>query len=294
MATPTLPMRKQTAQAPLAPKFSLGDISSKGPGLPTRLIMHATAGFGKTSFGAMTPKPIFIQSRGETGLETLIDARQLPETPHFPTAQDWMSMMGQLDFLLEGEHEFKTLVIDTINGAERLCHEYTCDIEYGGDWGEKGFTAYAKGYDTALAPWREFLSKLDRLRERKRMTIILLCHTQVKNFKNPEGSDYDRYQPKMHEKTWALTQEWADIVLFGHYETLLVGRGNKEEIDPTKRAKAVGGMERIMLTGRTAAWDAKNRLGLPAQIECGDSAQETWKAFVAAAKAAKEAGVTNG
>jgi hypothetical protein len=243
----------------------------------------------------MAPKVIFIQARGETGLETLIDANQLPETPHFPNAaQNWQDVNSQLDFLLTEEHSYRTLAIDTVNGIERLCHEYTCDTEYGGDWGERGFMGFHKGFETSLAPWREFLSKLDRLRTEKRMSIILLCHTQVKNFKNPEGSDYDRYQTKMHDKTWALTKEWADIVLFGHYQTMVVGKNGKEETDPTKRAKAVGGVERILMTQRTAACDAKNRLGLPAEIECGSSALETWGAFVAAAKAAREAGVANG
>lgn len=295
MAGANLPMRRAAStMPPPAPKFTLNDIKSDGPKLPNRLILHATEGWGKTSFGAQAPKPIFIQARGETGLETLIDARQVPETPHFPTAETWMDLNGQLDFLLQEQHDFRTIVVDTINGIERLCHEHTCDTEYGGDWGERGFMGFHKGFETSLAPWREFLSKLDRLRAEKRMTIILLCHTAVKNFKNPEGSDYDRYQTKMHDKTWALTKEWADIVLFGHYQTMTVGKNGKEETDPTKRAKAVGGVERIILTERTAAWDAKNRLGLPPQIDCGSNALETWQAFVAAAKAAKEAGVANG
>jgi hypothetical protein len=290
MATPHLPARQRNASpAPSAPKLTLGNISSAGPGLPNRLILHATEGWGKTSFGAMAPGAVFVQARGETGLGTLIDANQVPATPHFPAAPDWTEFLAAIDVLLNEQHQYRTLVIDTINGAERLCHEYVCETEYGGQWGDSGFMAYHKGFETSLSPWREMLSRLDRLRTERRMSIILLCHTAVKNFKNPEGSDYDRYQTKMHDKTWALTKEWADIVLFGHYRTLTVGKGGREETDPTKRAKAIGGEERILLTQRTAAYDAKNRLGLPAEIECGYSAAETWKNFVDAAKAAKEA-----
>lgn len=293
---PTLPARKQNGGTPppSAYKFTVDQITGKGPGLPNRLIIHATESWGKSSFGAMAPHPIFIQTRGETGLETLIDARRIPETPHFPEAQNWAEFNGAINFLLTEAHSYRTVVIDTLNGAERLCHEHTCETEYGGDWGEKGFMGFHKGYQTSLAPWREMLSQLDRLRVEKRMSIILICHTAVKNFKNPEGSDYDRYQTKMHDSTWSLSKEWADIVLFGHYRTATIGKYGKEETDPTKRAKAVGGTERILLTERTAAYDAKNRLGLPEEIECGSSAQESWAAFVAAAKAAKEAGISNG
>jgi hypothetical protein len=257
-------------------------------------MLYATEGWGKTSFGAMIPNVIFIQTSGETGLDTLIDARQIPDTPHFPNAaQNWTDLDAQLDFLLTENHGYKALVIDTVNGCERLCHEHTCKTEYGGDWGERGFMSFHKGFEVSLVPWREFLGKLDRLRSEKRMSVVLLAHAQVKNFKNPEGSDYDRYQPKMHDKTQALTFEWADIVLFGHYQTNVIGKNGKEEIDPSKRAKAKGGVDRVLISQRSAAWSAKSRVGLPAEIECGENAAETWKAFTEAAKAARENGVPN-
>ena len=74
----------------------------------------------------MCPAPIFVQSRGETGLETLIDSGQIQETPHFPECQDWNEYMGCLDAVLEDEHDRKTLVVDTLNGVERLMHEHVC------------------------------------------------------------------------------------------------------------------------------------------------------------------------
>jgi hypothetical protein len=244
----------------------------------------------------MAPKPIFIQTRGETGLETLIDANQIPQTPHFPNAaESWDDLNAQVDLLLTNDHGYKTVVIDTLNGAEALCHEHTCQRDYGGDMisHERGFMAFHKGYTVALQYWRELLTKLDRLRIEKRMSIILLSHGAVVTYKNPEGSDYGRYAGKLHDKTWAVSKEWADVVLFGSYKTATLGKHGKEETDPTKRAKAVGGTERILLSERSAAYDAKNRLGLPPEIECGENAAETWKAFTEAAKAARENGVPN-
>lgn len=297
---PQLPARQKNgpAQPLLTPKFSLGDITGKGPSLPNRLILHATEGWGKTSFGAMAPNPVFIMTKGETGLQTLIDAKQLPETPHFPECMSFADINGALDFLLVDEHPFRTLVLDTLNGAEQLCHQHTCDTYFGGDWSDNGFASYGKGYLRSLEVWRELLAKIDRVRIEKRMTIICLCHTGVSNFKNPEGSDFDRYMPKLYEcKTfsfWEPAKQWADIVLFGHYEMMAIGRGGKEETDPTKKGKGVGGTDRILLTQRTAAYDAKNRLGLKEEIDCGESPQQAWTAFVTEAKAAKERGLPNG
>jgi hypothetical protein len=292
------PSASKTNQTPLsAPLFTLKDITSKGSGLPNRLLLHATDGWGKSSFGAMAPKPIFIQASGETGLETLVDNNQLQETPHFPVAETWNGLVAQLDALLVEQHEYRTLVIDTVNSVERLCHEHVCEIYYSGDWGEKGFTGYGRGYGTALIHWRELLAQLDRLRVDKRMSIILLCHSIIGNVDNPFGSDYGQYRGKLHSSkngsSWELTKEWADAVCFGTYRTYAIGKGGKEETDPTKRAKAVGGTERILLTQRTAACDAKNRLGLPAEIDMGESPQEAWKNFVDAVKAAKEGRLVN-
>ena len=50
---------------------SISEITGKGSGLPNRYIVHAVEGFGKTSLGAQTPKPILSRPAGETGLETL-------------------------------------------------------------------------------------------------------------------------------------------------------------------------------------------------------------------------------
>ena len=238
----------------------------------------------------MFPGAFFIQTRGETGLETLIDAGRLPEVPHFPEVMNFTDLLGQVQFLIDEEHPYKLLAIDTINGAERLCHEHVCQREFSGDFGEKGFTGFMRGFEISLADWRQLLSKLDELREKRKMTVFLLCHTKVSTFKNPEGADYDRYSPDMHAKTWSLTHKWADVVLFGNFSAAVVGQRGKEEMDPSKKGKGKGGNLRILLTERTAAYDAKNRLGLPAEVDMGDDARSSFENFKNAVKAAKESG----
>lgn len=241
--------------------------------------MGGVEGIGKSSFGANAPKPVFLMSRGETGLETLIDSGQVNETPHSPEIMTWNGVMDFIDLLTTSEHDYKTLVIDTLNGLERLCHEHTCATMYGNDWGKKGFSNYQQGPDSALVFWREMLSKLDTLREVRKMAIIGLQHTKVKNFKNPDGPDYDRYTADMHEKTWGLTLKWADIVLFANFFTVIDDDG--------PRAKGTGGKKRFIYTERTAAYDAKNRHGLPGQIDMGNSGAEAWGNFIKALKEGK-------
>lgn len=263
-------------------------MTAKGSGLPNRYILHGVEKIGKTSFGAFAPSPVFVETRGENGLETLIDAGRLPEIPHFPEVQTWGEFLGALDTLASEEHKYRTLVIDTINGAERLCHEEVCRRDFGNDFGEHGFTGYMRGYEIALADWRQMLSALDTLRETRRMSILCLCHTRVKTFKNPEGADYDRWAPDMHDKTWGLTHKWADAILFVNYETFV------DEANAKKKGKATSSQERIMFTERHAAYDAGNRFGLPTEIVLGNSGQEAWNAFYSALKAARNGHSTDG
>ncbi len=270
------------APAATANRMSLADISGKGVGLPNRYIIYAGEKWGKTSFGAMAPKPIFLMTNNETGLLTLIDAGQLPEIPHFPMCTTWAEAMGVVDVLTNEEHPYRTLVIDTGNGLERLCHEEVCRRDFNGDFSDKGFRSYMAGYEVALTDWALMLSQLDRLREHRKMSIVLLCHARIKPFRNPVAADYDRFQPAMHEKTWELCNRWADAIFFGGREAFV------DEQDSSKKGKVTSTQTRIMHTDYDASLMAGNRLGLTEEIDMGNSPQEGWKNFTTALKAAKK------
>jgi hypothetical protein len=263
-------------------RASLADVRTSGAGLPNRCIFHGVEGVGKTSFGACAPRPIFLMTKGETGLVTLIDSGQVPETPHFPEVTAWGDLLAAIEALTIEPHDYRTLVIDTLNGAERMCHEDVCERAFGGSWGRDGFTSYMTGYEVALADWRRLLDALDRLRATRRMSILALGHSKITPFKNPEGSDYDRYTVDLHHKTWSLTHKWADLVLFANFVSYVDARKGDA------KGKAKGGSRRVIYTTRTAAYDAKNRHGLPDFIDAGNSAAEGWANFAVALQAAKQ------
>lgn len=281
--TPTTRPVRSSTTTQSSPKKDFGAlIQTKGNGLPNRYVLHGREGWGKTSFAAMMPAPLFLQARGETGLETLINAGQLPEVPHFPETPTWQDLMDALTWVREAEHSYKTLAIDALNGAERLCHEHVCKRDFNDDWTDKGFMGYMRGFEVALADWRLFLSLLDSIRTERRMTIMLLCHTKVTTFKNPEGADFDRYQPDMSPKTWSLTHKWADVVMFGHFETVV-------QVENKRNMKGKGiSQSRLLLTENHAAYDAKNRLGLEPEIEMGNSPADAWDAFKKAVVAGRQ------
>jgi len=244
---------------------------------------------------AHSRSPIFLKSRGEAGLDTLIQSGQVPPTASLPELTSWQDLLAALAMLKSQDHPYKTLVMDTANGFERLMHEYIAERDFGGDWGERGFTGYMRGYEVALPEWRMFLNSLDDLRRDKGMTVFFLMHSSIKTFKNPSGADFDRYVPELHPKTWNLTKGWLDCILFGNLEISVHASQKKDQGDPTKKGKAADLSPRILCANSdNPTYDAKNRLGLPDEIECGDSAKEAWtnlaNAIIAGRKIVAEEG----
>ena len=250
---------------------------------PAAIVIYGPPGIGKTSVGAAAPNPVFLVDSQEDGINTLKASRLLPaDIPVIPPCQTWADVLSALDSLTTGKHEFGTLVIDTLGGLERLLYDYVCADQYEGKWGDKGFASFARGYEASLPLWRELLNKLDRLRIDRNMRVIALAHSIVKPFKNPEGEDFDRYVVDMHHKMWSVTHKWADAILFANYYV----EAQKER--GAARAKGRGGQARFFNTEFSAAYDAKNRHGLPPSIPMGDSGAEAWANLVNEIKAARK------
>ena len=96
------------------------------------------------------------------------------------------------------------------------------------------------------------------------VNVVMTAHAILKKFEQPdEMGAYDRYSMKLIDspKTsiTAAVKEWADMVLFANYKTIVVTDSK------TKKTKAQGGT-RVMYTTHHSCWDAKNRFGLPDEM----------------------------
>jgi hypothetical protein len=215
---------------------------------PRRTLLYAPEGVGKSTFASRARAPIFICAEDGTAQLDVV---------RFPTPKTWLDVLNAIDSLATTKHEFGTLAVDTLDWVEPLVWAHICQRDHKDGIESYG---YGKGYTAALDEWRIFLSKLERLRRETRMEIILLAHAWIKAFKDPESDGYDRYELKVHNKAAGLLKEWCDSVLFANYETYAA----KDE--RTKRVRGVSSGARVIHTGRTAAFDAKSRFGLPATL----------------------------
>ena len=215
---------------------------------------------------------------GEDRLVKLIEQGLVPPTGYFKDiARSWSEVVSVVKQLLDGQHEYETLIVDTGNGAEQLAQQDVCLDNFGGDWGEGGFNAFGRGEKiTANSRWNPFLALLDQLREERRMRVVLCCHAGVRTIKNPEGADYDKIEPALTKQAWGLTAKWADMILCGTFNVKV----RKES--KIARGKAEGSGERIVHTTASAAYEAKNCHRLPPTINLGNDPLKMWDRFRAA------------
>ena len=215
--------------------------------LPPRLLIYGPPGVGKTTFGAGAPNPIFIQT--ENGADVVGAAR-------LPLAHDYTEVITYLDELLAEDHDYKTLVVDSLDWLERLIWKHTCRMGIDGKYVEKiEDFGYGKGYNSAIDYWDEFLSKVEALRLQKNMIIVLLAHSAVKSFNDPESDGWDRYIIKLHKSASGVCIEASDLVGFANFRTTNV----KVEGGFAKRTRAVGSGERVLRISERPAFQAKTR-----------------------------------
>lgn len=228
-------------------RMSLQNVTRGKVPQPFRVVVYGQEGVGKSTFGANAPSPIFLGT--EKGTHHLDVAR-------FPAPETWEDVLEAVRVLTEEEHDFQTLVLDSLDWAEPLCWDYVARQA-----GKKHIEdiGYGKGYVAAVDQWRVLLAALDRLSERKGMNVILIAHAQIKTFKNPIGEDFDRYALQLHEKSAAVIRQWPDAMLFARHEVVA-----KEQ---DKRVRGIDTGLRVLETMHAGGWDAKNRYDLPEQIE---------------------------
>lgn len=245
----------------------LGTVQKGRAAKPPRVVIYGTEGIGKSTWAAQAPAPIFVQT--EDGIDELGCDR-------FPLAASYADVDRALDELRREDHEYQTVVVDSLDWLERLIWDRLCQ-DAGVSSIEKVDGGYGKGYTHALHYWREVVARLTALREDRGMAVILTAHCKVEKYEDPESASYDRYGPRLHKHACALVTEWADAVLFAtrkiRVQTEDGGFNRKRAV-----ARAVGrdGTERVLRCVGGPSAVAKNRYGIAEELPL------SWDAFVEA------------
>ncbi len=226
-------------------------IRGKIPGAK-KVVCYGPEGIGKSTFASQFPEPVFIDTEGST--KDLDVART--EAP-----SSWAMLLEQVQYFIRQPGSVQTLVIDTADWAEQLCVSgLTAKYQKNGieDFG------YGKGYIYLQEEFGRLLNLLTELVEKQNINVVLTAHAMMRKFEQPdEMGAYDRWEMKLSKKVGPMVKEWADMLLFANYKTIVVnvdGQGTQKG-----KNKAQGG-RRVMYTSHHPCWDAKNRYGLPDEL----------------------------
>jgi hypothetical protein len=148
--------------------------------------IYGPEGIGKSSLAALCPKAIFAD------IEHSMDDLDTTKVTGVEKWEDLRSWVQSLSGCIAG--------IDSITRAEDWAAQYVINNKKGND-GIKASDSledfkYKAGLQFVNDEFKKLLSDIDAAR-RRNVSFIMVAHSRVNRFKNPDGSDFVRYEPRL-------------------------------------------------------------------------------------------------
>lgn len=231
---------------------------------PLIMTICGEAGSGKTSLASTFPNPYIIRSQGEA-LPRDLEQRPKGLAPAGgklakkgdATVWDETELFDQLMALLRDEHDFKTLIIDSITGFEDLFVKNILDVQPAK---QKTMNAAGNGYasewETVKGKHGRIRNAAELLRSRKGMHVIFIAHVDVADIDLPDSEPFNKYVLQLHKKTSPLYINNVDVIGFLRQDTFVKDDG-----------KAVTSNGRSLNVVMSPSNVSKNRLGIKSDLK---------------------------
>lgn len=221
------------------------EMSSGKKMAPIKAIIYGDNGVGKTTFAASAKNPIILDLEGNCN--------------HIETDKERITSLGDLEeflgALLKQDHEYKTLVIDSLDSLEILLSEKI----------SKTYTSQELDYGKSANIWKQYIKelveKIDNLSSRKSMNIVFTAHWKVKAANNPMTDQFDRYDLRVNEHMRTGFCNWVQCILLALKEVIFE---EKNAAFGKKRAKNIE--RRVLYTRGDPTYYAKNVFDLPTKL----------------------------
>jgi hypothetical protein len=226
------------------------DTITKPADRPVIITLCGDSGMGKTTLAASFPKPIFI--RAEDGIQAIPEGSR-PDT--FPVINSPDDLWNQLKGLLNEDHDYKTLVVDSITALERM---FIADViakdKKGATNIQQAAGGYGAGREQVALEHQRLRKAAGLLAEKRGMHTVFIGHVEIGTENPPDDDSFSKYGLRLHAKSMAPYIDDVDVVGFLKLETFTTGDGD--------RKKAVSDGTRVLITYATAANVSKNRYGI--------------------------------
>ena len=221
---------------------------------PAIVTILGDSGLGKTSLACTFPNPIVI--RAEDGLSA-IPSEQRPDA--FPVIQKVDDVWDQLMALIKEDHEYKTVIVDSVTALERLFIQHIIDND---PKNPRSINQALGGYGAGLAAVATMHQRVRKacgmLNERKNMNVVFVAHADTETVELPDQDPYTRYSLRLGKRSVAPYVDDSDVVGFLKLQTFTTGDGD--------RKKAMSDGTRLLVCYATASNVSKNRFGIEDDI----------------------------
>jgi hypothetical protein len=245
-------------------------------------------GSGKTTLGGLFPSAIIMQAeRAGTVFESwkrfqpmLLPLLHSPQVDKDAIRANsgvaeikhstFNEAMAQIRELLTENHDFQTLVVDSVSAMDMLFQQEIL-LKYGVDAIGNAAGGYNKGYDELASMHARFMHALKMLATRRRMAVVILAHTGIEKRKlSPdESAEYAVYSLGLHEKSSSIYIRDSDNVFYIKKEKFIIGEEKNKKGEVTKLGRAQESGERTLVADSTGVMGyvhAKNRYRMPEEM----------------------------
>jgi hypothetical protein len=163
--------------------------------------LYGPSKLGKSTWCSQAENAVFLAT--EPGLNSL-EVFQVP-------IRNWEELLKACAELAEGQHGFKTVILDTVDNAYKMCAEYVCQknrVDHESD------LAYGKGYSLVGNEFQRVINKLAFLP----YGLILVSHSVEREFETRTGKIM-RVVPTLPDKARKMVVGLVDLILYCDLET---------------------------------------------------------------------------
>lgn len=223
--------------------------------VPTPIIVTICGmpGSGKSSLAATFPRPFMIRTQGEAIPRDIANPPvELGETDS--VGKLWEQLMA----LARDEHDYQTLIIDSVTGLETLFVDDVMKSDPKARSIQQAAGGYGAGRDMVTAMHNRVRRAATALQKRG-MNTVFLAHSDITRIEPPDSDGYTQYSLRLHAKSLSPYVDSVDVVGFLKQNTIVRG-------DDGERKRAITDDERLLVTYMTPTAVTKNRLGITEDI----------------------------